>query len=320
MTPVLVGQLLGVAFACGLNLYITVAALGILSRLGMLDGMPAGLRGLEGLIVIASALTLYLIEAVIDRVRHADSLWDTIHTFIRPPAAALLAIGALWAAPVSWKFAGAAFAFLVALAAHATKAGFRLAINTTDRRARPVWLSFGEDVAAVAFAVAALEAPATALGAGGIALVLIMVFGHRFFRAFALGMRCLAAWVRALFSPSRWREAHELPREIQGLMGDQPLGAAPPRGARAGINGVPGVGAYRNGWLVATATGPAFYYRARFRARRADLPAPRTVEIEYGVWADLLHVETGDGPYTLYLLKDGPPADVAIHDLHPVTS
>ncbi len=318
MTPVLLGQLLGLAFACGLNLYITVAALGILSRVGMLDGLPPGLRGLEGLVVIASALALYLIEGVIDRVRHADSLWDTIHTFIRPPAAALLAVGALWAAPVSWKVAGAAFAFLVALAAHATKAGFRLAINTTGRKARPVWLSFGEDVAAVAFAVAALEAPATALAAGGIALALILIFGHRFFRAFALGMRCLAAWVRALFSPARWREAHELPREIRGLMDEQPLGAAPPRGARAGINGIPGVGAYRNGWLVATASGPAFFYRARFRARRADLPAARKVEIEHGIWADLLHVETANGPYTLYLLKDGPPPDLAINDLHPM--
>ena len=318
MTPVLIGQLLGVAFACGLNLYITVAALGLLSRFGVIDGLPTGLRGLEGLIVIGSALTLYLIEAVIDKVRHADSLWDTVHTFIRPPAAALLAIGALWAEPVEWKVAGAAFAFFVALAAHGTKAGIRLALNTGIARTwGPGWISFTEDVAAVAFAVAALEAPSTALIAGCAALALIVLFGHRFFRAFALGIRCLFAWLRALFGPARWREAHELPRDLRALLDEAPLGAAAPRGVRAGVNGIRGVGAYRNGWLVITPGGPIFYYRSLFRARRTDLPAATSIEVDRGVWADLVRVQAEGGSYTLYLLKDGPAADIAIHDLHP---
>ena len=319
MTPVLLGQLLGVSFACGLNLYITVASIGILSRFGLLDGLPPGLRGLEGLVVIASALALYLIEAVIDKVRHADSLWDTVHTFIRPPAAALLAIGALWPEPLEWKVAGAVFAFLVALAAHGTKAGLRLALNTGPRNWRPAWISLSEDVAAVAFAVAALEAPATALVAGGLALLLILVFGHRLFRAFALGIRCLAAWLRALFGPPRWREAHELPRNLHGLLPEPAIGAPALRGARAGVNGIRGVGAYRNGWLVITPEGPIFFYRTLLGVRKADLPTPTGVEVDRGVWADLVRVQTADGPYTLYLLKDGPAADLAITDLHPAS-
>lgn len=319
MNPALLGQLLGLAFACGLNLYITVAAIGLLSRFGIIDGLPAGLRGLEGLIVIGSALALYIVEAVIDKVRHADSLWDTVHTFIRPPAAALLAIGALWAAPIEWKIGGAAFAFVVALAAHATKAGFRLALNTGTRRWRPRWISVLEDIAAVAFAVAALEAPSTALVAGGVALALILGFGQRLFRAFALGLRCLHAWLRALFGPPRWREAKELPRELHGLLDDAPLGAPAPRGTRAGINGIPGVGAYRNGWLVIAPGGPIFFYRSLLRARVADLPPPRHIQVDRGVWADLVRVESDTGPYTLYLLKDGPAADLAIHDLRPAS-
>jgi Domain of unknown function (DUF4126) len=315
MTPVLLGQLLGMSFACGLNLYVTVAALGILSRFGLIDGLPPGLRGLEGLIVIGSALALYVIEAIIDKVRHADSLWDTIHTFIRPPAAAFLALGALWPDPLSWKIAGAAFAFFVALAAHGTKAGFRLALNTGTRSWRPAWISLAEDVAAVAFAVAALEAPATALVAGGAALVLIVLFGHRLFRAFVLGIRCLAAWLRALFGPARWREAHELPRDLHALLDRPPLGAPPPRGARVGVNGIRGVGAYRNGWLVITAGGPIFFYRTLLGPRRTDLPPPTSVEVDRGVWADLVHVRADGGGYTLYLLKDGPAPNVAINDL-----
>ena len=321
MTPVLVGQLLGLGFACGLNLYVTVASIGLLSRFGVIDGLPTGLRGLEGLVVIGTALALYLIEAVIDKVRHADSLWDTIHTFIRPPAAALLAIGALWAAPFEWKVAGGLFAFLVALAAHGTKAGLRLALNTGVARTRgPGWISFGEDIAAVAFAVAALEAPSTALVAGGVALALIVLFGQRFFRSFALGIRCLVAWLRALFGPARWRETHELPRDLHALLGEAPIGAAAPRGARAGVNGIRGVGAYRNGWLVITPRGPIFYYRAFFRGRRADLPVPSSIQVDRGVWADLVHVHAEEGDYTLYLLKDGPAADLAINDLHPMAT
>ena len=318
MTPVLLGQLLGVAFACGLNLYITVAALGLLSRFGIIDGLPAGLRGLEGLIVIGSAVALYLIEAVIDKVRHADSLWDTVHTFIRPPAAALLAVGALWAEPLEWKIGGAAFAFVVALAAHGTKAGFRVSLNTGNARGwRPVWISLTEDVAAVAFAVAALEAPSTALVAGGVALTLIVLFGHRLFRAFALGIRALAAWLRALFGPARWREADELPRDVHALLDRAPLGSAAPRGARAGLNGVPGVGAYRNGWLVITPDGPIFFYRTLFGVRSATLPAARSIEVDRGVWADLVRVSAEDGDYTLFLLKDGPAANLALNDFHP---
>ncbi|HUG40252.1 MAG TPA: DUF4126 domain-containing protein [Longimicrobiales bacterium] len=320
MTPVLLGQLLGVSFACGLNLYITVAALGILSRVGLIDGLPPGLRGLEGLIVIGSALTLYLIEAVIDKVRHADSLWDTVHTFIRPPAAALLALGTLWPEPLAWKVAGALFAFLVALAAHATKAGFRLALNTATRKWRLTGISFTEDIAAVAFAVAALEAPATALLAGGAALLLMALFGHGLFRAFALGIRCLVARLRALLGTSRWREGAELPREVHALLDQPPIGTAGPRGARAGVNGIPGVGAYRSGWLVITRQGPVFFYRTLFGARRVDLPAPVRVAVDHGLWADLVRVDARDSHYTLFLLKDGPAVDLAISALTPVST
>lgn len=317
MDLTLIGQLLGIAFACGLNLYVTVAALGILSRLELVDTLPAGLQGLEGLVIIGSALGLYLVEAVVDRVRHADSLWDAVHTFIRPPAAALLALGALWSQPVDIWLAGAGLAFLVALAAHGSKAGLRLALNARTHGRGTGWISTAEDLAAVALVVIALRFPSGALFVGGAALVVVAVVGPRLWRAFALGIRCLDAALRRFFGPPGWRDLHEIPADMRALLDEQPLGSAPPRGARAALYGIRGVGAYRNGWLIVTIDGPVFVYRARFRRRRVDLPRPEEVEVDRGAWADVVRVENEDAEYTLYLLKDGPAPELAIADLQP---
>ncbi len=315
MIPVLLGQILGVSFACGLNLYATVAALGILSRFAVIRPLPPGLRGLESLIVIASALALYVVEAVIDKVRHADSMWDAVHTFIRPPAAALLAVGALWGRPALGVAAGATIAFVVALATHGTKAGLRLALNAGAPNRRSRWISVAEDLAAVAFAVAALQFPATALAAGAVVLFLVALFGPRFWRAFAFGMRCLAAWVRAFFAPARWHDEAEIPRSLTRVLDHRAVGSAPNRGTRAGLHGLRGVGPYRTGWLVVTGDGPVFLYRSLFRTRRVDLPPVLSFEVHRGVWADILRLTAEDQDFTLYLLKDGPAVESAASEL-----
>ena len=315
MTLVILGQLLGLSFACALNLYLTVAALGLLSRYDLVRELPVGLQGLEGWVVIGSALTLFAIEAIVDKLRHADSLWDTVHTFIRPPAAALLAVGALWTAPLHLLIAGAALSFLVALAVHGTKAGIRLSLNTRQPDRGHAGISALEDVAAVAFAVAAVQYPIIALAATALLLVLILLFGPRFWRAFGLGLRCLASWLRALFSPSRWRELDHLPRGLRALFSTPSIGAAPNRSTRAGLHGLEGIGPYRNGWLVVTSDGPSFAYRRRFQARRVDLPVALDVDHVDGVWADILKVTAADASYTIYLLKDGPAVELAVRSL-----
>jgi hypothetical protein len=316
MTPIILGQLLGVSFACGLNLYLTVATIGILSRFDIITGLPPGLRGLESMVVIASAAALYGIEAVIDKIRHADSVWDAVHTFIRPPAAALIVAGALWGYPALAVAGGAAGAFIVALLVHGTKAGVRLALNATMGRGN-AWYSLGEDVLAIAFAVTAMVRPGWALLACGAVLLVVLLVGPRFWRALHLGLRCLYAWFRAFFVPSRWREDDELPRSVRSMLDPTPLAAAPPKATAAALHGFPGVGGYRNGWLVLTPSGPTFVFRTMLGAlRRADLPGPERIEAESGIWADVLAVHGADGTrYTLYLLKDGPALETAVQHL-----
>lgn len=311
----LVGQLLGMAFASGLNLYATIALLGLASRLGWIDWLPPALRGLEDGLLIASAATLFFVEFIIDKVRHVDSLWDTLHTFIRPTAAALLALGALAGLPIAIQVAGTIFAGGVALTAHGTKAGLRLAINAAPNPVANVAISVAEDIAAVALVIAALRFPAAALVIATASLVATVLLGPRLWRAFLFGIRALAALVRGFFDTPRWRAIEDLPRELGALLDPPDIGHAAPRAARATLNGPRGVGAYRNGWLVVSDNGPVFLYRSLFGARRIDLPPIRDVQPRRGTWADILIIETERNRWTLFLLKDAPPADQTILDL-----
>src|SRR5881275_3213241 len=85
---------LGAGFSSGLNLYATVATLGLLERFGVIH-LPASLRVLTHSWVIGIAVVLYLIEFFADKIPYVDTIWDFVHTFIRPPAAALLAYAAV---------------------------------------------------------------------------------------------------------------------------------------------------------------------------------------------------------------------------------
>jgi|SRR2546427_909586 len=98
MNPIeTLGLALGAGFSSGLNLYATVATLGLLQRLGILH-LPAGLQILSHPWVLGIAFALYLLEFLADKIPYFDTFWDAIHTFIRPPAAALLAFTAAGAA------------------------------------------------------------------------------------------------------------------------------------------------------------------------------------------------------------------------------
>jgi hypothetical protein len=149
MNPVeTLGLALGAGFSSGLNLYATVATLGLLQRFGILH-LPAGLQVLSHPWVLGIAIALYLLEFFADKIPYFDTFWDALHTFIRPPAAALLTFAAAGGAPPQWRWAAALLAGGVALTSHGTKASARAAVNTTPEPFSNWFLSFGEDVLAV---------------------------------------------------------------------------------------------------------------------------------------------------------------------------
>jgi hypothetical protein len=139
---------LGAGFASGLNLYATVATLGLLQRFGIIH-LPEPLAGLSHPVVIGIAVGLYVVEFFADKIPYLDSIWDAIHTFIRPPAAALLAYAAAGGAAPEWRVAAALIAGGVALTSHGTKASTRAAVNASPEPFSNWALSFGEDALAV---------------------------------------------------------------------------------------------------------------------------------------------------------------------------
>ncbi|MDQ3255099.1 MAG: DUF4126 domain-containing protein [Acidobacteriota bacterium] len=90
----ILGLGLGAAWTSGVNLYATVAVLGLLQHYQLVGRLPGGLDALDNWWIIGIALALYAVEFVADKVPYVDSMWDAVHTFIRVPAGAVLALAA----------------------------------------------------------------------------------------------------------------------------------------------------------------------------------------------------------------------------------
>jgi len=119
---------LGSSLAAGLNLYLTVLALGLLQRFEVLS-LPESMQALSHPWVLIAAGVLFLIEFVADKVPYIDNSWDAIHSFIRVPAGAILAASAFGDLPSHWIWLIALLGGFVSFSAHGAKASTRLAVN-----------------------------------------------------------------------------------------------------------------------------------------------------------------------------------------------
>lgn len=312
---VVLGQILGVALGAGLNLYATIFFLGVAIRLGWIAGLTPAVYGLANPIVLVTAAILYLLEFFIDKVPYADTAWDAIHTIIRPVAVAVLVYAALGEASSALQISGAALGGLVALAAHGGKAGLRLILNVRPRKVRTAFISVLEDVCAVALAAASLMYPVAALIVAGVAVPLFALGGPRLWRAGVLAVRALDARLRGFFGTKGWRNPDQLPGRARGMVGSPELGRAQPRVLRAALKGLRGVGHYKNGWIVISDGAPVFVYLSLLGARRLALPVISQAELRRGLWTDTVEIDDAGGKCTVFLLKDGPPAEIALAEL-----
>lgn len=137
---------MGTAWTSGINLYATVAALGIANRMEMIH-LPQNLEVLSHPGVIAVACVMYLIEFFADKVPYVDSGWDALHTFIRVPAGAILAAQSLGDLNPAMELMALLAGGSVSLVAHGTKATARLAINASPEPFSNWAASVTEDVA-----------------------------------------------------------------------------------------------------------------------------------------------------------------------------
>ena len=167
------GYTIPFAFASGLNVYATIAVLGLSSHFGLVS-LPQQFRAFDHPAVIGVALVMYVVEFVADKIPWFDSVWDALHTVIRPLGGAFVAVAALGdASPMATTLA-ALLGGSVAMTTHLTKTGTRAAANTSPEPFSNWILSFSEDALAIGLTYGAIRHPDIALA---IAVVLLIVIG-----------------------------------------------------------------------------------------------------------------------------------------------
>ena len=176
------GRTMGFSFAAGINLYATVAILGLASRYQWV-ALPAQFKAFDNDWVIGVSLFLYVVEFIADKVPWFDSLWDTIHTAIRPIGGALIAVTTLGDASPTTEGLVALLGGTLAAGTHFTKAGTRAMANTSPEPFSNWALSLGEDLFVVGLGFLALKYPVAAalVVIGGV--VMIVLFAAFIIRA-----------------------------------------------------------------------------------------------------------------------------------------
>lgn len=140
--------LVAISFAAGLNVYATLATLGLLAHAGVLP-LPPALHLITNWWVIGASLALFLVEFFADKVPAFDLLWNALHTFIRVPVAALLAYGATSQLSPEKQLIATLLGGAIALAAHGGKTAVRAAVTPSPEPLSNIGLSLGEDALAI---------------------------------------------------------------------------------------------------------------------------------------------------------------------------
>jgi len=170
------------SFASGLNVYATVATLGLLARAGVVS-LPPSLDIVTAWWVIAASAALYLVEFVADKIPAFDLVWNALQTFVRVPVAALLAYGATTQLSVGEQVLATTAGGLIALAAHGGKTAARVAVTPSPEPFSNIALSLGEDALAVFIMWLATQHPFWAAGIAAVLLVLIVLVARAVVRA-----------------------------------------------------------------------------------------------------------------------------------------
>ena len=171
------GVLLGSSWASGINLYLTIAALGIAEKVGWVT-LPGDMEVLSHPLIIIAALILFVIEFVADKIPYVDSAWDSIHTFIRPVGGSLMGYLAMSGAGPVVQIPAALLTGAVSLDSHLTKATTRVAINTSPEPVTNALASVTEDASVVGVLFLIMQHPVIAAAL----VILFVIFSIWFLR------------------------------------------------------------------------------------------------------------------------------------------
>jgi len=180
--------LVAISFAAGLNVYATVATLGILAHANLLQ-LPSGLHALADWWIIGACLGLFAIEFVVDKIPVVDLIWNALHTFVRVPVAALLAFGATSQLSPLKQMLATIIGGAIALAAHSSKTALRAVVTPSPEPLSNTALSLGEDVLAVGLTWFATAHPYSAAVLVLLFLTIIAVLIRKVSRALGMMFR-----------------------------------------------------------------------------------------------------------------------------------
>jgi hypothetical protein len=221
-------QSLGIAYASGINLYATIAVLGIAERAGWVGPLPGALGVVGSVWVIALASLLYLFEFLATLVPGIASAWETFHTVVRPPAAAALAVATAWHGDPLLVLLAALLGGGLALTTHGAKLGVRYAIDTSPEPVTNGVANLAELGLVASISVAVWHHPYLALAAALLVLALLVLLVRAIWRA-----------LRRIFT-GHWREAETMAHPSQtadrvglpaGHRDDTPATRSAPRGS-----------------------------------------------------------------------------------------
>jgi hypothetical protein len=196
-TPSTIAALIvAISFSAGLNVYATIATLGILARLQWVS-LPPGLDPLTNTWVIAFSCLLFCIEVFADKVPGFDLLWNFAHTVVRVPLSALLAYKAASQLPIELQLLAAVAAAIITGIAHSSKMAARALVTTSPEPLSNIALSATEDGAAIGLTWLATHHPYTAATLAGTSLVALVLCVRWIFARLKNTWRNRPGWLRS---------------------------------------------------------------------------------------------------------------------------
>jgi hypothetical protein len=185
---------MGAAWASGINLYATLFMLGYMGMTGNIV-LPEELEVVSNPMVMTAAGFMYCVEFFADKIPGVDSGWDTIHTFIRIPAGAMLASSAVGDVTPAVELTSAILGGALAAGSHTTKAGSRLLINTSPEPVTNWTASISEDLVVIGGLWAALNHPILFIIALVIFILIMIWLLPRLWRLIKHIFRRIGSWL-----------------------------------------------------------------------------------------------------------------------------
>lgn len=200
---------LGLSFASGVNLYATILVVGLAQRYGFIEHLPGPLHAFSNPWILGIAGTLYAVEFLVDKFPFVATVWDGIHTLIRPLGGALIALAAAHEMSPLGQAAAMLVGGSIAFGTHSTKAGFRMLANTAPEPVTHSAISVAEDVGVFGLALLALTYPWVALGVIVAGVAVFAYLAPTVWRMLRFLLSCTWGWLAAVLGilPQQAREA-----------------------------------------------------------------------------------------------------------------